>query len=109
MKEYVKKRKNKKITIIDSVTDSNDNGFEEETKEVEVFKDIWAYYRHMSGKELFSGATRYKVEAIFEINYRKGIKPSMKILYNNEKYYISQIDDFEGKKTDLKIYAYKID
>lgn len=103
-----RKRKDKKITILDCVSEVNDYGeLIEEWKP--KFKDIWSHYRHLSGKEIFSSAAvREKIEVVFEINWRDGIDTFMKILYNGEEYQITDIDDFEGKKTDLKIYAYRI-
>lgn len=110
MDKYKKHRKDKKITILEYKEYVNDNGVEIENYEpVEGMSNIWAYYRHVSGNEFFAAhTTNTKVEVVFEINYRKGIDETMVILYNNCKYYITQIDDFEGRKTDLKIYAYKI-
>ncbi|ACD23984.1 head-tail adaptor protein [Clostridium botulinum] len=103
-------RKDKKITILEYV-----NGVDEDNLPLEEYvpvkgaENIWAYYRHLSGKEFYAAATtNSKVDVIFQINWRQGIDTTMKVLYNNKEYYITQIDDFEGKKTDLKIYAYKI-
>lgn len=103
-----RKRKDKKITILDCVEEATDYGeIIEEWRP--KFKDIWAHYRHLSGKEIFSSAAvREKIEVVFEINWRDDIDTFMKILYNGEEYRITDIDDFEGKKTDLKIYAYRI-
>lgn len=105
-----KYRKDKKISIITftSYQDDIGNTIEEELP-VPGYENIWAYYRHLSGTEYFGAvAVNSKVEVIFQINWRTGIDTTMKVLYNNQKYCITQIDDFEGKKTDLKIYAYKI-
>ncbi|AWK50485.1 head-tail adaptor protein [Clostridium beijerinckii] len=105
-----KYRKDKKISIIKltSYQDEIGNDIEEEAP-VPGCENIWAYYRHISGTEYFAAATtNTKVEVTFQINWRTGIDTSMKILYNNKTYCITHIDDFEGKKTDLKIYAYKI-
>ena len=105
-----KYRKDKKISIIGLTVGYDDIGNPtEEEAPVPGCENIWAYYRHISGTEFFAAATtNTKVEVTFEINWRTGINTTMKVLYNNEKYCITQIDDFEGKKTDLKIYAYKI-
>lgn len=107
-------RKNKKITILERIAKQNEIGdFESIYKPIEELENIWAYYRHLSGKEIFvAGAERSKVEAIFVVNWKeKLIKISpvnIKILYNKAEYEVTQIDDFEGGKTDIKIYAYKI-
>ncbi|MCI1478971.1 MAG: phage head closure protein [Clostridium beijerinckii] len=106
-----KYRKDKKISIIGLTVGYDDIGNPIETEvPVPGCENIWAYYRHLSGTEYFGVAIEVntKVEVIFQINWRTGIDTTMKILYNKEKYSITQIDDFEGKKSDLKIYAYKI-
>lgn len=102
--------KNKKITIQHYTTIVTPSGFEEQTwLPLLGGENIWAYYRQASGSEFYTAATvNEKVEAIFQINWRNDIDTSMQILYNNEKYNITRIDDFEGYKTDLKIYAYKV-
>ena len=72
-------------------------------------ENIWAYYRQASGTEIFQAATiNTKVEAVFEINWRNDINTSMQIQYQGQDYNITRIDDFEGYKEALKIYAYKI-
>lgn len=107
-------RKNKKITMLKyaNMVDK-DNIPRKEYIPMEGLENIWAYYRHLSGKEFFAAhATNSKVEVMFEINWNKKIAETnpvlLQVLYNNEKYYVTQIDDFEGRKTDLKLYAYKI-
>ena len=69
-------------------------------------KNIWAYFRHITGDEFFaSAASNAKVEVIFEINWRNDINSHMRIHYKDQDYNITQIDNSEGYKTDLKIYA----
>ena len=106
MDRYKKHRKDKKITILEGKKNIVDGRSTMEYIPKEGLENIWAYYRHISGKEFFLAATNaVKVEVIFEINYRKDIDTNMRIKYNDEEYSITQIDDYEGKKTDLKIYA----
>ena len=101
-------RKDKKITIVKDVSGEDEDGFPQ-NKEIVICKDIWAYYRHISGKEFYAArSTNTKVEVIFIINYRKDIDETMQIIYKDKKYNITQIDDFEDRKTDLKIYAYRL-
>lgn len=102
--------KNKKITILQRTESTMHGESLNEYEPVPGCENIWAYYRHVSGKEFFAAQkTNSRVEVMFEINYRKGLDTYMKIKYNNELYEITQIDDFEGNRTDLKISAYKID
>lgn len=101
--------KDKKVTILKMV-ETNVNG-EAETNYIplEGAENIWAYYRHVSGSEFFaSGTVNAKIEVIFVINWRSDIDTYMKIIYKGKEYGITQIDDFEGQKTDLKIFAYSI-
>jgi SPP1 family predicted phage head-tail adaptor len=104
-------RKDKKITIME-YTDGELNQLGERTQELTPLhggEDIWAYYRHLSGNEFFAAATtNSKVEALFQIAWRNDIDTWMIIRYKNKNYNITNIDDFEGNKENLKIYAYSI-
>lgn len=102
--------KDKKITILDVFIETDEIGNQNEViRPIPGGENIWAYYRQASADEFFGAASvNYKVEAIFEINWRRDINPRMKILYKGEVYEITRIDDFEGYKKDLRIYAYKI-
>lgn len=105
-----KHRKDKKITILEYVsTVDEDNIPIKGYFPMKGAENIWAYYRHLSGEELFiAQGNSSKANVIFEINWRSNIKnTNMKVLFNGEEHEITDIDDFEGKKTDLKIYAYK--
>ena len=100
--------KDKKINILKQSQERDESG-----EPIDVFitvaENIWAYYRQISGSEFFAAATsNTKVEAIFEINWRNDIDTTMVIEYKGEKYGITRIDDYEGYKNDLKIYAYKV-
>lgn len=103
------KLKDKKITILEYKEIVDEYGTPTVIEQpLPGGENIWAYYRQVSAKEYINLAnTNYKVEAIFEINWRNDIDNSMRILFRGEKYNISRIDDFEGYKQDLKIYAYK--
>lgn len=107
-------RKDKKITILeDRGKVNNYHMYEPNYQPIEGLENIWAYYRHLSAKEFYeAGASGSKVEVLFIVNWRRKLtnaRPTkLRILYNNAEYEVTQIDDFEGKQTDLKIYAYKI-
>lgn len=67
---------------------------------------LWAYYRQLSGNEVFAAAQVAHIEEVlFIVNWRNDIKPGLKILYNGNEYEVARVDDFEGYKNDLKIYA----
>lgn len=107
MKNY---RKDKKITILRCDELMDGYGYPTERfSPLEGAENIWAYYRHLSGNEFYAAhSINSKVEVVFGINWRPGIDTFMRVLYKNQEYRINHIDDFEDKKTDLKIYAYKI-
>lgn len=105
------RKRDKKISIGKLEQGTDEDGFptKEEFKVIPGGKNIWAYYRHVSGKEFFEAmAINQKVEVIFEIAWRNDLKTDMQIRYKNEDYNITQIDDFEGYKRTLKISAYKV-
>ena len=91
--------KDKKITILE---------YDEDNKFVPKYENIWAYYRQASGQEIFlAGQTQAQIEVVFEINWKPDLDTSMIITYKDQDYNITRIDDFEGGKNDLKIYARK--
>lgn len=99
--------KDKKITILSyqEIVDEAGNVIKEE---VPLYENIWAYYRQASGNEIYMAArVEAKVEVVFEVNWRDNIDTTMKVRYRGNDYNITRIDDFEGGKNDLKIYAYK--
>lgn len=68
---------------------------------------LWAHYRQLSGKEFFASATVNQTEEVcFIVNWRADIGTHMIILFRGKFYEITRIDDFEGYKTDLNIYAF---
>lgn len=98
--------KDKKIDILQTQT-IKVNGFTK-VELVPLYTNLWAYYRQASGDEIYAAAQiKSKVEVVFEINWRDNIDTTMKIGYKGKVYDITRIDDFEGGKNDLKIYAYR--
>lgn len=76
------------------------------TTTIETVAMVWAYFRHLSGKEVFAAATvNYKEDVLFQIGYRTDITPAHMIRYNGVDYEITRIDTFEGYKTDLTVYC----
>ena len=65
------------------------------TTTIETVATVWAYFRHLSGKE----------DVLFQIGYRTDITPAHMIRYNGVDYEITRIDTFEGYKTDLTVYC----
>lgn len=67
---------------------------------------LWAYFRHMSQKELsISTVEAYEAQVMFTINWRADVLAGQRVVYGGVNYEIINVDNFEGNKTDLKIYA----
>lgn len=106
----VSHQKDKKISILTPTKVQDSEGFETlKYAPMPGGENIWAYFRHATQKEFYAAAAdNTRVEVIFEINWRNDMKSNMQILYKGVKYSITNIDNFEGYKTDLRIYAYAI-
>ena len=99
------KLKDKKIEILAQVTERDSEGFTTTTLQP-VGAPVWAYFRQLSGKEVFAAATtNYKEEVLFTINYRTDISPAHVVRYRGVLYDITRIDTFEGYKEDLTLYC----
>ena len=97
------KLKDKKIEIQESryVSDAIGN----RKKELVTVATVWAYFRQLSMKELYSVTTQVQEEVLFQINYRTDITTAHDIKYNGIQNEITRIDTFEGYKSDLTIYC----
>ena len=97
------KLKDKKIEIQESryVSDAIGN----RKKDLVTVATVWAYFRQLSMKELYSVTTQVQEEVLFQINYRTDITTAHVIKYNGIQYEITRIDTFEGYKSDLTIYC----
>ncbi|MGJ4850588.1 phage head closure protein [Bacillota bacterium Meth-B3] len=99
------KLKDKKIEILAALNVSNGSGYFTETL-TPIGPPVWAYFRHLSGKEIFAASAQMAVEEVlFTINYRPDITPTQVIRYNGALYDITRVDSFEGYKDDLTLYA----
>lgn len=70
----------------------------------------WAYYKQLSASLFFaSNQTNIKEECFFRVNYHSYLKPNkaekLHIIYNGLLYQVTRIDDFEGYKGDISLYA----
>ena len=98
------KLKDKKIELLRQVHTRDEMGFTKTT--LESMGTVWAYFRHLSGKEVFAAATvNYKEEVQFQINYRTDLTTANMVCYNGMLYNITRIDTFEGYKEDLTLYC----
>ena len=100
--------KDKKITIMGVTEGQNDLGDPIQIRgPIPGGENIWAYVRHASGREYYAAKqVQAEEEMIFEINWRDDITPKNWIVYKGKEYNITRIDDFEGYKDTLRIYAY---
>ena len=93
---------NKRIKIVRNKLTTNDNGVEEE-KEIVIAK-IWAKVQNMSGTEIFKANTDYsKVTTRFLIRYRKDITTDDYIKFNNNKFNIVYINNYNYGNEFLEI------
>jgi SPP1 family predicted phage head-tail adaptor len=100
--------KDKKITIMGVTEGQNDLGDPIQIRgPIPGGENIWAYVRHTSGREYYAAKqVQAEEEMLFEINWRDDITPKNWIVYKGKEYNITRIDDFEGYKDTLRIYAY---
>ena len=98
------KLKDKKIELLRQVHTRDEMGFTKTT--LESMGAVWAYFRHLSGKEVFAAATvNYKEEVLFQVNYRTDLTAANMVRYNGTLYNITRIDTFEGYKENLTLYC----
>ena len=98
------KLKDKKIELLQQVHTRDEMGIT--TTALESMGTVWAYFRHLYGKEVFAAATvNYKEEVLFQVNYRPDITTTHVIRYNGVLYDITRVDVFEGYKRDLTLYC----
>ena len=98
------KLKDKEIELLRQMHTREEMGIT--TTTLESMGTVWAYFRHLSGKEVFAAATvNYKEEVLFQVNYRTDLTTANVIRYNGRLYNITRIDTFEGYKQDLKLYC----
>ena len=99
------KLKDKKIEILTPVTVRDEAGFSTTTL-LPLGTPVWAYFRQLSGKEVFAAATtNYREEVLFQVNYRTELTTAHVIRYRGVLYDITRIDTFEGYRQDLTLYC----
>ncbi len=99
------KLKDKKIEILAVQLVINENGYPEEKLEP-ICPPVWAYFRHLSGKEYYAtSAEQVQEEALFQINWRVGLSTAHVIRFNGVLWDITRVDTFEGYKQDITLYC----
>lgn len=99
------KLKDKKIDImgVEYVTDKYGN----RRKETVTLATVWAYFRQLSGDEIYRVTTQTEETVMFCINYRSDISTDNIIKYKGTLYNITRVDVYEGYKNDLTLYCKK--
>lgn len=97
------KLKDKKIEIMEEHYISDKYG--NRIKHTVTIATVWAYFRQLSGDEIYRVTTQATEEVLFRINYRSDITTENVILYKGVKYNIVRVDVFEGYKSDLTLYC----
>lgn len=95
--------KDKKIEICEYTYTSDKYG--NRLKTLAPIATVWAYFRQLSGDEIYRVTTRTAEEVMFRINYRTNITTENVILYKGVQYNIVRVDVFEGYKSDLTLYC----
>ena len=99
------KLKDKKIEIQETTYVSDKYG--NRIKQTVTIATVWAYFRQLSGNEIYRVTTQTTEEVMFVINYRTDITTENVILYKGVQYNIVRVDVFEGYKSDLTLYCKK--
>lgn len=99
------KLKDKKIEILAPTYETDPEGFQTESL-TPIAPPLWAYFRQLSGKEVYAAASIHAVEEVqFVINWRHDITTAHVIRYRGADYDITRVDTFEGYKGDITLYA----
>ena len=95
--------KDKRIEIQESryVTDRYGNRI----KQLVTVATVWAYFRQLSGNEIYRVTTQAQETVLFQIAYRTDITTNCSIVYKGQTYNITRIDVFEGYRNDLVLYC----
>lgn len=99
------KLKDKKIDILyaDHEADECGNNI---LKLKPVALSVWAYFRQLSQKEIYTALeTQTPEEVLFQISYRLDITIAHVIRYKSVLYDVTRVDVFEGYKSDLTLYC----
>ena len=99
------KLKDKKIEILAVQSVINENGYAEETL-TPICPPVWAYFRHLSGKEVFAAnAVNTQEEVLFTINWRDDVSPAHVVRYKGILWDVTRVDTFEVYKDSLTLYC----
>ena len=97
------KLKDKRIEIQESQYVSDKYG--NRVKQLVTIATVWAYFRQLSGNEIYRVTTTATEEVLFRINYRSDITTAHVIKHKDTLYNITRVDVYEGYKNDLTLYC----
>jgi len=98
------KLKDKKIEILENKVAVDKIG--NHVKQLVPVATVWAYFRQLSGDEVFAAARVNVTEnVLFQIGYRADITTAHVIRYKGILYDITRVDIFEGYKGDITLYC----
>ena len=97
------KLKDKRIEIQETKYVSDKYG--NRIKQTVTIAIVWAYFRQLSGDEIYRVTTQTEETVLFQIGYRADITTANTIVYKGKTYNITRIDVFEGYKSDLVLYC----
>ena len=99
------KLKDKKIEILQPTNTKDPDGFSTETL-TPIAPPVWAYFRQLSGKEIYAGGAAHTTEQVlFIVNYRPDVTTRHVIRFKGVLYDITRVDVFEGYRGDITLYA----
>ncbi len=99
------KLKDKKIEILAETSVINENGYPETVLQA-ICPPVWAYFRHLSCKEIFAAnAVNAQEEVLFTINWRDDVTPAHVVRYKGMLWDVTRVDTFEGYKQDISLYC----
>jgi SPP1 family predicted phage head-tail adaptor len=100
------KLKDKKIEILVEQTVKDADGFTTKTLVPIHAGKLWAYFRQLSGNEVYAAmAVQATEQVLFVVNHRTDVTTANTIRFGGKLYNITRVDPFEGYKTDLALYA----
>ncbi|MDR1735928.1 MAG: phage head closure protein [Oscillospiraceae bacterium] len=100
------KLKDKKIEIWIMQGGKNPEGFPLPPTFTPIAQPLWAYFRQLSGKEVFAAQSVLATEEVlFIINWRTDVTTRHIVRFRSVDYDITRVDVFEEHKGDIALYA----
>lgn len=92
-----------RITIQEE-RDGGKNRFNEQIKTWEDIATVWASIEPISGREYWAGQqVQSEITHRIRIRYRPGIKPAMRVLYQNRLFEIESVIDYQERHEFLQL------